>query len=83
MKENNPQEFDIIEDSPFWYEELSKIGEEAGHQAVKEAFDSSITITYLEGSKIISEDKNGNRAVLASIENNRRKVNMGQKSKIL
>jgi len=79
MQKNNLPKLEEIEGSPQWAEELSKIAQKAGEQAVKEAHDNSVPVTYLEGTEIIEEDEHGEKTVLESIENNRRKVNIGEK----
>jgi len=79
LKKNDTPQLDEVEDLATWHDEVANIASRAGHQAVKEAHDNSVPITYLEGTEIIVEDEHGQKTILESIENNRRKVNIGEK----
>ena len=79
LKKNDIPQLDEVEDSDSWHDELANIASKAGHQAAKEAHDNSVPVTYLEGTEIIVEDEHGEKTVLKSIENNRRKVSIGEK----
>ncbi len=80
LKKSNAPQLDEVEDSASWHDEVANIASRAGHRAVKEAHDNSVPVTYLEGTEIIIEDEHGQKTVLESTENNRRKVNIGEKS---
>lgn len=69
-----------IEETPKHRGKLVKAAQVATSKAIREAKSKNLSITYAEGENIIREDAEGNRNIIGSIEQPRKKVRIGEKS---
>jgi len=59
---------------------LQEVAKESVEDAISVAQQNSVAVTYMEGEEIITEEANGKKTVVGSIQNNRRKVSKGDKA---
>ena len=72
---------DYIEDKENYHKKISLLAKKATREAVSKAKENNIEITYLKGSKIVSESPSGEITVISSLDKNvRRRVILGSKS---
>ena len=51
-------------------------------KAIAASHKKSVPVTFMEGEEIIKEGPRGKRSVVGTVKNNRRKVEVGAKTKI-
>jgi len=71
-----------IEDTKKHHKLLDKVAKEASRKAVKKSHKKSVPVVYLDGEHIVKEDSRGKKTILKELKNNRRKVVVGEKTKI-
>ena len=71
-----------IEDAPDFPETFQKIAQEASEEAVSEAKEHGVSITYLKGGKIIREDPDGTKTVVVEEVESGKRVTVGQTTTI-
>ncbi len=71
-----------IEDTPKHHGLIDKVAKEASAAAIAESRRMGVSITYLLGTEIIKESADGKITKVASLNHNRRKVQVGAKTKL-
>jgi len=80
MKKN--ASISYAEDTKKQHKILGSLAKKATVKAVKKAKRSDLSITFLDGQRIIKEGPSGRQTTISIIANNRRKVEIGSKEKI-
>lgn len=75
------KDLSIIEDSKNNYKELDIYAKQAVKDAIQESKNKQVEITYLSDQKIVQELPSGQIVVLKEFPNQRRKVQVGSKSR--
>lgn len=78
-KTNKTQYLTYIEETPKHHDLLKKIVKRSGESARKKSKSYNVSITYLEGQKIIKQDSEGNKIILKNIEQTPKTVKVGTK----
>ncbi len=71
-----------IEDTRKHHSVIDQVAKESSAKAISSSLDESIPVTYLDGEDIIQVDATGAKTTLGRVENNRRKVLVGTKTKL-
>lgn len=72
---------DYIEDKNNYCKKISLLAKKATRESVLKAKENNIEVTYLKGSKIVSESPSGEITVISSLDKNLgRRVIVGSKS---
>lgn len=77
MKTERTKYLSYIEETKKHHSILGKVAKISSRKAIRKNKKNSVAITILEGEEIIKIDAQGNRTVIGKIENNRRKVKIG------
>lgn len=71
-----------IEETKKHHKLIEKAAKKSSKKAVKKSRSRSVPVTYIEGENIVQEDSKGQKTILKGIKNNRRKVAIGEKTKL-
>ncbi len=71
-----------LEDTRKHHLVIEKVVESSTKKAIKASHSKSVPVTFMEGEKIVKVGSNGKKSVIGTVENNRRKVKIGAKTKI-
>lgn len=82
MKNKSTKYLSYIEDTRKQHNILLNAAKRSAKKAIEDSHHKSVPVTYLEGNDIITVTKNGKKTIIASLENHRRKVDVGAKSKL-
>ena len=79
MKSNRTKYLSYIEEHRKHHSMINDVAKKSSEKAISESHSKSVAVTYLEGENIVQVDAKGNRSTVGKIENNRRKVKIGDK----
>ena len=68
-----------IEDTRKQHDKIQDVATKASKKALRKARKEAVSVTYLVGEEIIKEEPTGEKEVVGTYENNRRKVTVGSK----
>jgi len=71
-----------IEDTRKHHSEIEKVAKSSTQKAIANSHRESVSVTYMEGEEIVKVDPKGKKSVLGTVKNNRRKVKVGEKTKL-
>lgn len=82
MKAKSGKSLTYIEETRKQHKIIGKVARKSTTEAVKLAHSQSVPVTYLKGKNIITENSKGDKVVIGTVEHNRRKVEVGAKTKL-
>lgn len=71
-----------LEDTKKHHLEIEQVVKSSTEKAIDESHSKSVPVTYMEGEEIIKVGPKGEKAIVGIVKNNRRKVKVGDKTKI-
>jgi len=61
---------------------IEKVAESSTKKAIADSHKKSVPVTFMEGEKIVKVGPKGNKSVVGTVKNNRRKVKVGDKTRL-
>jgi len=71
-----------IEETKKHHPELRKVAKSSTAKAIKKSHAKSVPVTYMEGEEILRVSAKGKKSVVGKVKNDRRKVKVGDKTRI-
>lgn len=81
MKSEKTKYLSYIEETKKYHGLLGEVAKLSSKRAIAKSKENSISITFLDGDEIIKLDVEGNRTVIGKVDNNRKKVKIGETAK--
>ena len=81
MKTNRTKYLSYIEETQKYHSLLGEVAKISSIKAIAKSKRHSVDITILEGEDIVKLDAKGNREIIGKIENNRKRVKVGETAK--
>ncbi len=71
-----------IEDTRIHHSKIDEVAKKSAEEAILISQEQDVSVTYLEGVRIVQVAPNGQETTIGRVENNRRQVEIGGKAKI-
>ncbi len=71
-----------LEDTRKHHSEIEKVAKTSTKKAIAASHRKSVPVTFMEGEEIVKVSSKGNKSVVATVKNNRRKVKVGAKTRL-
>ena len=71
-----------LEDTKKHHLAIEQVVKTSTKKAIEDSHSKSVPVTYMEGEEIVKVGAKGEKSILGTIKNNRRKVTVGGKTRI-